>query len=258
MSGVFAVARNIFEHEAFADEPFTEREAWIWIIREAAWKNRSARVGKARVDLKRGQCAASVRFMADVWKWHRAKVERFLNRLKTETMIETDARQGVNVITVCNYNEYQRVALPERDTAETGSETSPRQQRDSSETNKNTGENISNTGKDIPSGPAAVSAKSLEAQVFEFGKGVLGKSAGGVIVNLRKACEYDDAYVLDLLRQAAEKHDPMAWVSAAIKSVRDRPYRGVVGVETPEGPNIESKADRDYRTWEDRYYATVI
>ena len=62
------------------------------------------------------------------------------------------------------------------------------------------------SGDKSPSGPAAVDGKSIEAEVFRLGKSVLGKNSGGVIVNLRKACEYDDAYTLDLLRQASEKH----------------------------------------------------
>jgi len=113
------------------------------------------------------------------------------------------------------------------------------------------------SGDKSPSGPSSVDGKSMEVEVFRFGKSVLGKNAGGVIVNLRKACDYDDAYALDLLRQASEKHEPMAWVQAAVKSVKDRPYRNVEGVKT--GPVvIESKEDREYRRWEDEYYRNVL
>lgn len=265
-SGVFAVARNLFEHEAFEDEPFTEREAWIWLIREAAWKERQVRVGRDAVKLMRGQCTGSVRFMADRWKWSKSRVDRFLRRLAGEGMVKIEAGQQrdssgttvlkvQNVITICNYDDYQRVSLPDTilESQEPGQGAG--QQRDTSGTNKNTG---SNNLENIPlRGPVAVGEKSAEAELFRFGKSVLGKNAGGVIVNLRKACEYDDAYALELLQQAAEKHEPMAWVQAAIKSVKDRPYRNVAGVKT--GPvAIESREDRAYREWEDRYYATVL
>lgn len=106
-------------------------------------------------------------------------------------------------------------------------------------------------------GPLAVSEKGLEAEVFALGKAVLGKSSGGVIVNLRKACEYDDAYALDLLRQAAEKQEPMAWVQAAIKSVKDRPYRGLINVQAGEGPVIESREDREWRKREVEIYRSI-
>lgn len=129
--GVFAIDRDIFDHPFFEVQPFTEREAWIWLIKEAAWKPRSRRIKKFVVNLGRGQLAASIRGMAEVWQWHRAKVERFLKRLQTETMIETASDQGVTVITVCNYDKYQRVSMP----TETATETP---KRDSSETIENT------------------------------------------------------------------------------------------------------------------------
>lgn len=113
------------------------------------------------------------------------------------------------------------------------------------------------TKKDIPlRGPSAGSEKSLEVEVFAFGKTVLGKNAGGVVASLRKACDYDDAYALGLLKQAAEKHEPMAWVQAALKSVRDRPYRAVDGVS--QAVAIESRDDREWRKREAEIYRNVL
>ncbi|MER8741576.1 MULTISPECIES: hypothetical protein [unclassified Mesorhizobium] len=132
-SGVFAVSRDIFEHHFFAAEPFTEREAWVWLIREAAWKARRVRVKDGMVALKRGQLASSVRFMADRWQWHRSSVDRFLKRLKTETMISISVETGQSVITICKYDTYQRVSLPAETASETPSETTARQPRDKQE-----------------------------------------------------------------------------------------------------------------------------
>ncbi len=112
---VFAVSRAIFDHPAFAKEPFTEREAWLFLISEAAWRPTTIRVGSVQVDLKRGQCAHSIRFLADRWAWSKSRVDRFFGRLKIGTMIGTAAGQGVTVVTICNYDEYQKVGLPERD-----------------------------------------------------------------------------------------------------------------------------------------------
>lgn len=110
--GVFAVDRGIFDHAAFDDEPFTQREAWIWLIGEAAYKPHRRRVGGYVVDLKRGQVAASSRFLAEKWSWNEPKVRRFLKRLKSDAMIYAEATQGLTVITICNYSTYQRVSLP--------------------------------------------------------------------------------------------------------------------------------------------------
>jgi len=126
--GVFAMDRGWFKHEAFAEEPFTEREAWAWLIAAAAYRAHRRRVGSCVVDLDRGQLAASIRFLSERWQWHRSKVERFLKRLGAPdfAMIETAARQGIGVITICNYDKYQRSALPDGEQIETAA----RQQRD--------------------------------------------------------------------------------------------------------------------------------
>lgn len=113
--GVFAVDRGIWDHPIFADEPLTEREAWTWLIAEASFKPRARNVGGKIVRLERGQLAASVRFMGDKWQWSKSRVDRFLKRLKTETMIETDAGTGLLIITINNYNKFQRVSLPDGD-----------------------------------------------------------------------------------------------------------------------------------------------
>lgn len=214
MSGVFAIARNIFDHEFFARENFTEREAWIWIIREAAWKDRRVRAGKSVVDLKRGQCAFSVRFMADAWGWSKSRVHRFLERLQSESMIGTDAGHGVMVLSVCNYDEYQRVSLPKKE----DNGTQAGHERDSSGTNEKTGEILKiNTpsGAEAPI-PFIDMASPTEKQIFDYGKSVLGKSAGGQIVRLRKMWEFDDRAVADILRQASEKSEPLAWIAKVL------------------------------------------
>jgi len=107
MSGTVKIARAIFDHGAFADEPFTEREAWIWLIMEAAWKPRKRRVGDYVVDVDRGQVAASVRFMAKAWSWSAPKVQRYLKRLENLAMIAPKTDTGVTVITICKYDDFQ-------------------------------------------------------------------------------------------------------------------------------------------------------
>ena len=105
--GVFAVARGIFEHPMFAPEPFTEREAWIWMLEQAAWKATRVRVGRAKVDLSRGQLAFATRFLATRWRWSEARVRRFLNRLVNDAAVTTQATRDATQITICNYDKYQ-------------------------------------------------------------------------------------------------------------------------------------------------------
>ena len=110
--GVFAVDRGIFDHPTLSGEKYTKVQAFMWIVAEAAWKPHRRAVGAAVVDLKRGQAACSLRFMAGKWGWEEPRVRRFLARLKTDAMIDAATDAGVTVITVCNYDIYQRVSLP--------------------------------------------------------------------------------------------------------------------------------------------------
>jgi hypothetical protein len=127
--GVFAIDRGIWEHPSFADEPFTEREAWQWLIGEASFKERTKRIGSIVLKLTRGQVAASLRFMADKWKWSEPRVRRFLKRLKTDAMIDAQSDAGITVISICNYNKYQRVSLPRDADIDAQSDAAATQQR---------------------------------------------------------------------------------------------------------------------------------
>lgn len=55
-----------------------------------------------------------------------------------------------------------------------------------------------------------------EKQIYDFGKRVLGKSAGGQITRLRKMWNFDDRAVADILRQASEKSSPPEWIAAVL------------------------------------------
>jgi hypothetical protein len=107
VTGTVNISRDIWHDAAFKDQPFTEREAFVWLIMEASWKDREKRVGNVAVSLKRGQLVASVRFMAEAWKWQKSTVDRFLKRLEKRDMIGTSSGTGMNVVTICKYDEYQ-------------------------------------------------------------------------------------------------------------------------------------------------------
>lgn len=139
MSGYIAIQRGLLEHHIFADEPFTEREAWIWLIEQAAWKKQRIRLDGRPAILGRGEVAHSLRFMAEAWQWHHLRVRRFLLRLASEGMIEiakencakneTPSYRKTQRLTICNYDKYQSP----RNSDETENETSAKQQRNKEE-----------------------------------------------------------------------------------------------------------------------------
>lgn len=105
--GVFAIDRGLFEHSFFRDEPFTEREAWAWMIGQAVWQPGKRRVGRTVFDLKRGQLVHAIRFLAVKWQWSESRVRRFLERLRNEAMIDALPSSEATLITICKYDEYQ-------------------------------------------------------------------------------------------------------------------------------------------------------
>ena len=141
MSGTVNISRGIFSDAAFKDEPFTEREAFMWMVMEARYTTeiREQRIGSATVRYGRGQFAASVRFMADAWKWTKSRVDRFIKRLENRDMVSVKCGTGVNVITICKYDDYQN--KPSDSGTLTG------QQRDSSGTAAGQQRDKPNTGE---------------------------------------------------------------------------------------------------------------
>lgn len=109
MSRWVRVDVSVFEHEFFASpEPFSEREAWLWLIANAAWKNTTHRVGNVMLDVPVGSLFATLRGLQSAWHWGSDKrVRSFISRLENGRMVETKTDAGKTHITICNYGRYQ-------------------------------------------------------------------------------------------------------------------------------------------------------
>lgn len=136
--GTFAVDRGIWGNVAFAREPFTEREAFLWLISEAAYVAREKRVGSDAVALERGQTCHSIRFMADAWQWSKSRVDRFITRLENRDMVIRDSGTDLTLLTICNYEQYQPKQKSNGTHVGTGSGTPAGHQRDKLEKGNNT------------------------------------------------------------------------------------------------------------------------
>lgn len=143
MTGYVKAQRSRFDHHLFRSEKFCRGYAWDWLVANAAYKPRQVDVKGETITLERGQLCMSVRFIGKAWGWDRSAVSRFLDRLRRENMIRTEAETGQTIIAICNYDEYQGEDKPARDKSETGArqgrdstETPPRQKRDKLEEGK--------------------------------------------------------------------------------------------------------------------------
>lgn len=156
--GVFAVDRGVWDHPIFAPEQFTEREAWMWMCGNAAWKDTKVRVGRTWISVARGQLAYATRFLAQKWRWSDARVRRFLNRLRFDAMVYLLPTREATIITICNYDKYafgRRTDVSESDAPERHEVTRPRRKEEEPKNSKNEEKNIGavatatrpNTGK---------------------------------------------------------------------------------------------------------------
>lgn len=129
MSGFVAVSRDMLRHPLFEGEP-QRVYAWMWLISNAAWRPVPFDVGGKIITIQRGQVCASIRQLAEEWGMSKSSAERFVTRLKTETMIETEAGHGKLVITLCNYEKYQHSGDTKRDASRDSGGTAAGRQRD--------------------------------------------------------------------------------------------------------------------------------
>lgn len=113
--GVFAVSRKIFEDPDFAPEPFTQREAFMWLVASAAWREHETRGAFGKITLQRGEFCFSIRFLAERWGWSKSRVERFISALKNRDTIRDSKRDGEQVWKISKYNDFQILKEPTRD-----------------------------------------------------------------------------------------------------------------------------------------------
>ena len=109
--GFLRLSRRFFSNEMWkVAREFSECEAWLDLIQsarfEATDKAYSELIGGREISYTRGQYPASISFLMKRWQWSEKKVRYFLSKLKRKGMITTCNKQGMTVITLCNYDEY--------------------------------------------------------------------------------------------------------------------------------------------------------
>ncbi len=112
--GFLRLSRRFFSNEMWkVAREFSECEAWLDLIQSARFdatdKAYSELIGGREISYSRGQYPASISFLMKRWQWSEKKVRYFLAKLKKRGMITTCNKQGMTVITLCNYDEYNPV-----------------------------------------------------------------------------------------------------------------------------------------------------
>ena len=110
MSTFYSMHRGWMDSPVFKKEPFTEREAWCWMIEMTVYAPEyTVKIKESPVKLKRGQISYSIRYMAKAWGWKYNRTLTFIKKLKKWNMIQSGLQSGQTVITICNYSKYQDV-----------------------------------------------------------------------------------------------------------------------------------------------------
>lgn len=117
-TGFIRLSRKFFDNEIWqAARAFSEAEAWIDLIQSARFDSTRTEcsIGAYRPNIGRGQYPASNRFLAKKWGRSEGWVKHFLAKLKKHGMITVDNTQGINVITLTKYDQYNPPSDPLRD-----------------------------------------------------------------------------------------------------------------------------------------------
>lgn len=106
--GWFSLQRSLLKSDFWTEEPFTRAQAWVDMIGLANFADSIMRINGRKIPLQRGQIGWTEEALGLRWKWSRGKVRRFLQDITSEGWISQEMVQLKNIITICNYNEYQK------------------------------------------------------------------------------------------------------------------------------------------------------
>lgn len=110
--GYFLLHRSIFTNPVFkAEKKYSPREAWIWLIANARFKDGEEKIENQLVNMKRGCVYTNYNTLSERWGWGKGKISGFITELETERMIEVKSERRYTIITICNYEQYQNKDL---------------------------------------------------------------------------------------------------------------------------------------------------
>lgn len=115
--GFLKLERQFFDHWLWEeDRPYSKAEAWIDLLRLAAFKPCRKLVKGQLLHVPRGSLIASERFLSNRWNRGRSWVRTFIVMLASEGMVQTADNCGQTMITLLNYDRYNDA---DRDSSET-------------------------------------------------------------------------------------------------------------------------------------------
>lgn len=88
-------------------EPYDKRSAWIYLLLRASHEDKVIEFKGETVNLKSGTLIDTYRHFSDTWMWSLARVQRYIEKLKSIQMINAERYKGGTLITIVNWEFYQ-------------------------------------------------------------------------------------------------------------------------------------------------------
>jgi DNA-binding transcriptional MocR family regulator len=108
-TGWIKLSRDMTDHWLWTGE-FSRAQAWIDLLLHASHSDSQKMIIKGEViSWERGQQIRSIKTLEKSWGWSRSKVNRFLELLEKDGMIERKGGHLTTIISVCNYDSFQSV-----------------------------------------------------------------------------------------------------------------------------------------------------
>ena len=104
--GYIKVYRDIRDHWIWEDSE--NLKAWLDLVMMAQHEPKQLPFNNELLDVDRGSFVTSVRKLADRWKWGKDRVLKFLRMLQKAKMIDRVADSKKTLITIVNYDFYQK------------------------------------------------------------------------------------------------------------------------------------------------------
>lgn len=108
-TGFISLFRSIKNHWIFQNDQYFKW--WILILLEANFKDNKIVLGYDIHEVKRGQCANSLRTWSNLFACSTKTVSKFFNLLKKDGMIFTETigkgKHSTTLVNINNYNDYQ-------------------------------------------------------------------------------------------------------------------------------------------------------
>jgi hypothetical protein len=107
MKGFILLNRSVINHPLVGVRNPAYFVAWCWMLFQARFADGFITINTHKISIKRGQFSHSVSYISKAVGMTQWQVRSFIEKLENHQMVETENHKGQNIISICNYDQYQ-------------------------------------------------------------------------------------------------------------------------------------------------------